>query len=371
MKFIHLSDLHLGKSVLKRYFFEEQYEQLQSVVQYVLTHNIDAVLISGDIYDTKNPKKEAIALYSWFVNEVTQYVPLLAIAGNHDLAEIHDFASELLQKNKYYVAGQFQFPLPKVTFKGEEIVNIYLFPYVTVEDLNDYFYGKCSFETIQEGVSYVLEHTILNHNERNILLFHGFVTGRHDLLFTESERTTTLGTAQAIDYHIFSDFDYVALGHLHRYQRVETSNSYYSGSLYWYSDMESTHDKGMIELTITPDNMDVSFVPLEPTRRFIKAKGTLYELLNHEPTDDYVVVELTEDIEDSNIKEMLKPIFPNILRIIQPDVYENQIEDDELFNFNTDLEQQIKQYYTQRYQEEMDDTMEKMLQQVFKEMEEI
>lgn len=371
MKLLHIADLHLGKTLNKQSFLFEQYEALKEVVTTIERDDIAGVIVAGDIYDTKNPKREAIALYSWFVQEVTKRVPLFSIAGNHDLGELHQFATDLLDQVNYHTAGKFSFPLPCYELQhDDENVMIHLFPYVTLEDLNDYFSeDTLKFETLQEGIEWVMQHTTWT-SGRHLLVFHGFVTGRHDLLRTDSERETTVGTAQAIDYHLFDAFDYVALGHLHRKQRVEKSHAYYSGSLYWYSESEANHDKGMLEIDLKQDgDSDVQFLPFHPIKRVKKIEGTLAELLQMDEEDDYVIIQLTEAVQDKNVKEILHPHFPNLLRIQQPEQYRLFLEEEDHFDFNTTMEEQIKQYYKQMYDEEMDDDIEMRLNQVFKEME--
>ena len=92
MKFLHLSDLHLGKRVYGYSMLEDQRAILEQIVRLAKEQQVDAVLIAGDIYDKTVPPGEAVQLFDWFFTALCrEQITVLAISGNHDSGERLDF----------------------------------------------------------------------------------------------------------------------------------------------------------------------------------------------------------------------------------------------------------------------------------------
>lgn len=137
MKFIHLSDLHIGKHLYHYNMKEDQEHILEEVIGYTEKLRPDAVVIAGDIYDKSVPSAEAVAVFDDFLtrlSSVSPQVSILIIAGNHDSAQRLDYASRLLGSRGIYIAGKApeteKEHLKKVVLKDEYgPVNFYLLPF--------------------------------------------------------------------------------------------------------------------------------------------------------------------------------------------------------------------------------------------------
>ena len=132
MRFLHLGDLHFGKVIHSFSMIEDQQYVLEQVKQYIQTYQPDAVLLAGDIYDRSVPPAVAVSLYSRFLKEVLidLKTPILAVAGNHDGADLVNFGSELFESANYYVAGHYTKEVKKVVLKDDHgPVNFYLIPF--------------------------------------------------------------------------------------------------------------------------------------------------------------------------------------------------------------------------------------------------
>ena len=108
MNLLHLADLHLGKRVNGFDLLPDQRYILEQVLDLCTAHNVQAVALAGDIYDTALPPAAAVLLLDWFLTELAhRNISVLAIAGNHDSAERLDYAAGLLSNQQVYLAGQF------------------------------------------------------------------------------------------------------------------------------------------------------------------------------------------------------------------------------------------------------------------------
>ena len=100
MRFLHLSDLHLGKRVCEFSMLDDQRYILEEILSLLDTHPVDAVLLAGDLYDKPVPPAEAVRLLDWFLTELAdRKLPVFAISGNHDSAERIAFGAHLLARS--------------------------------------------------------------------------------------------------------------------------------------------------------------------------------------------------------------------------------------------------------------------------------
>ena len=120
LNLLHLADLHLGKRVNGFDLLPDQRYILEQVLDLCTAHNVQAVALAGDIYDTALPPAAAVLLLDWFLTELAhRNIPVLAIAGNHDSAERLDYAAGLLSNQQVYLAGQFTSAPRRVILQDE------------------------------------------------------------------------------------------------------------------------------------------------------------------------------------------------------------------------------------------------------------
>ena len=133
MKIVHTADWHIGKIVNEYSMIEDQKYYLDKLVELLREQEIEALIISGDIYDRSVPPAEAVELLDTILSKIILElkIPVLAIAGNHDSAERLSFGNKLLTDKGLYIEGNFSGEVKKVTLKDEfGNVNFYLLPYV-------------------------------------------------------------------------------------------------------------------------------------------------------------------------------------------------------------------------------------------------
>lgn len=317
MKLLHMSDLHLGKRFYNLSFLSLQKDILQDILYCIDTHAITTVLLSGDIYDKPVPPEEAVTLFDWFLTQLAERdLTVCMISGNHDSPERLQFGSGLLQKNRIHIAGAFQGTLHTVTLSdayGD--LQIAMLPYVKPVQLAA-CYPEQSFTTLTEGIQYVLHQTPPDPNCRSILLYHGFVLN-NGTMPNESESEIQLGGMQLVNDDIFQDYDYVALGHIHKPQWVQKNRIRYSGSLMKYSFSECLQHKSVTILDMQEKgNCTVTMVPLTAKQDMRIIYGPCKELLEHAvPSEDFIRAELTDLELIPNAIEKLRAVYPNLLEL--------------------------------------------------------
>ena len=227
MRFLHLSDLHLGKRVCEFSMLDDQRYILEEILSLLDTRPVDAVLLAGDLYDKPVPPAEAVRLLDWFLTELAdRKLPVFAISGNHDSAERVAFGAHLLAGSQVYVSPVFEgapAPIPFTDAYGP--VDIYLLPFLKPAMVR-HIYPDEPIESYNDALGCVLRRCAPDPARRSVLVAHQFVAGA---AACESEEPS-VGGLDCVDAALFDGFDYVALGHLHSPQKVGRDTLRYCGT---------------------------------------------------------------------------------------------------------------------------------------------
>lgn len=340
MKLFHLSDLHLGKRVYAFSMLRDQRYVLEQVCALAEKHQLDGILLSGDLYDKPIPPVEAVQLLDEFLTKMQQMgIAVYAISGNHDSAGRVDFGSRILQQQNLHICGAFDGKLYHVSKEdafGE--IHFYLLPFLKPATVSAFREGGESL-TYAEAVKWALETMDIDTTKRNVLLAHQFVTWKGTAEESDSE-TKTLGGVDEMDASLFFDFDYVALGHLHSPQRIGRDTIRYGGSPLKYSFSELRQKKGVTLVEIQEKgNITTEFLPLEPLHPLREIKGTLADLLEAAEeaggSEDYVRAILTDEGAVYDPVGRLRVYYPNLMTLEMAQRGERQ----EDFSLRLDQEQ--------------------------------
>lgn len=340
MKLFHLSDLHLGKRVYAFSMLQDQRYVLEQVCALAEKHQLDSILLSGDLYDKPIPPVEAVQLLDEFLTKMQQMgIAVYAISGNHDSAGRVDFGSRILQQQNLHICGAFDGKLYHVSKEdafGE--IHFYLLPFLKPAIVSAFREGGESL-TYAEAVKWALETMDIDTTKRNVLLAHQFVTWKGTAEESDSE-TKTLGGVDEMDASLFFDFDYVALGHLHSPQRIGRDTIRYGGSPLKYSFSELRQKKGVTLVEIQEKgNITTEFLPLEPLHPLREIKGTLADLLEAAEeaggSEDYVRAILTDEGAVYDPVGRLRVYYPNLMTLEMAQRGERQ----EDFSLQLDQEQ--------------------------------
>lgn len=259
MKILHTSDWHLGHRLHEQSQYEEQYLFLNWLENYIQNEKIDILLVAGDIFDTGAPSAQSQKLYYDFLVGLkkTGCKHILITGGNHDAPGTINAPKELLHALSIDVVGKASEHIEDEVFEitvGNEKVIIAAVPYLRDQDVRRAVAGE-SFELIGDRYKMAL----INHytevagycqslktdSTPIVAMGHLFAIGG---ITSDSEQSIYVGSLGDIGAKDFPDsFDYVALGHLHRPQRVgKPDRIRYSGSPYCLSFSEIGHLKSVV-----------------------------------------------------------------------------------------------------------------------------
>ncbi len=319
MKLIHLSDLHIGKRVNEFSMLKDQEEILLKIIEIIDNELPDGVIIAGDVYDKSVPSGEAVRLFDDFIYRLSKRkLQVYVISGNHDSPERISFGSRVFCSSGIYMSNVYDGTAQKVSFDDNYgTVDIYMLPFIKPAHVRRYYPDEeiSSYtDAIKVGL---IDRVKLNDKNRNVLITHQFVTGASR---SESE-DISVGGSDNVDANVFSDFDYVALGHIHGPQNIGRETIRYCGTPLKYSFSEAKHEKSVTVLELLDKGqVNLKYIPLIPSRDMRELRGTYMEITNKENYEgtnvhDYVHITLTdeEDIPDALAK--LRVIYPNIMKL--------------------------------------------------------
>lgn len=369
MKFLHLGDLHLGKTLSDFDLIEDQRYILDQILHIAEKESIDGVFIAGDVYDKSIPSEAATKLLDYFMIKLAQKeIKVFMVSGNHDSDDRLNYGSTLFASNQIFISAVFDGTIHKQSFaNGDTEIDIYMLPFVKASQVRHYFPDE-DIECYDDAVRTIIKNMSINPQNKNILVAHQFVAGTGEdpeLAGSESVGTQSVGMVEKIGYTCFDDFDYVALGHIHSPQRVGRDEIRYSGSPLKYSLSEANNEKSVPLITVSAEEkVKIELVPLKPMRDMRHIKGTLKELLdkkNVKAPEDFIYATLTDEDVINDAMGIFQQVYPNTVRIDYDNSHTKEIEQVDISRIaeNKSFPELIGDFYRQMYgceitEEEMD-----------------
>lgn len=364
MKILHTSDWHLGMSAGTKSLEEDQRFFFQQLYEIIEKERVDIVLVAGDIYDSSVSNADAIALY----NEVTTKIcgemqkKMVIIAGNHDGAARLASCRELLKEAGLYVTGRLAREITPIVVGNAAI---YPIPFFNKEEVSALFPEYKKEITSQEKAMMTVCDEIrktMDRTKKNIVMAHALIVNAE---LSESDRSARVGFATAVSKEVFADFDYVALGHIHKPQIIDT-HIRYSGSPVKYSfGAEEKQDKYVI--LIDTETMEQKEIPLQLLHDRKTVEGCYEEIIGREDlTEDYLRLKITDRYAGLELMAELKERFPYLLEIYG----KNLEEQEELSALTVDELQTLdefdimKKFFAENFAYEPDENQLRMFRDV-------
>lgn len=318
MKFIHLSDLHLGKRVNEYSMLEDQEYILKEIIHIIDAEKPDGVMIAGDVYDKSVPSAEAVQLFDNFLVQLAKRkLEVFVISGNHDSPERMAFGSRIMDAGGIHISPAYQGELVSYSMHDEYgAVDVYLMPFIKPAQVRRFCEDEITSYT--DAVRFVISKLNINAENRNVLVTHQFVTGS---VRSESEEISVGGSDQ-VDADVFEPFDYVALGHLHSPQNCGSERIRYCGTPLKYSFSEAKDRKSVTVVELAKKGtVSYQTIDLIPQHDLVELRGTYAELTLksfYEGTtwqEDYTHITLTdeEDIPDAIGK--LRAVYHRLMKL--------------------------------------------------------
>jgi DNA repair protein SbcD/Mre11 len=323
-RFLHIADLHLGRTLHQVRLLEDQRYALEGILSIIrdAAPKIDAVLIAGDVYDRSVPPAEAVTLLNWFIDEVanTLGVQVVMIPGNHDSAERMGFMAGLTKEVVHIAPPADAHPSPLIIHDEHGPLDIFALPFLDPPLIRS-ITGDAAVKDQQTAMDAMVERMIAQSTSaRRVLVAHAFVND--DLESAEesdSERALYVGGSSVVDAQSLSQFNYVALGHLHRPQTIGSPRIQYAGSLLKYSKSEADHKKSVTLIQIDADGVVATERVPMPIRRDLRVKRGLFETLMAEEDvqpKDYIFFELENRDPISEVMNRLRETYPNAVHLM-------------------------------------------------------
>jgi exonuclease SbcD len=369
LRFVHLADLHIGRSLGEIDLIDDQRRALESVVRCVGRVRPDAVLVAGDVYDKSTPSERAVELADDFFTALTDLCgAVCVIGGNHDSQERLSFARRILFKRGLYIAGSYQGRMERVECADAAL---WLMPFFRPREAAP-LVGPFEPMTFDGAVRAALSREKVDPARVNVLLAHQFVVaGQGEEETSESEmELTSVGGAEMVNVRAFDAFDYVALGHLHAPQRVGRDGVRYAGSLLKYSASEARHVKSVVVGEVTQGGLSVSLEPVCAPRDLRVVKGTLEALTSPVAAsagnrEDLMHVTLTDPLLSPDALSRLRQYYPNIFRMeyAPPDAGQRALNRRRALS----AREMFREFYRDRTGADLDDAMAEYMDEVFDE----
>lgn len=324
MKLMHLSDLHLGKRVNEFSMLEDQTYILNKIIHIIDEEQPSGIILAGDIYDKPIPPAEAVELFDDFLYKLSQReLNVFIISGNHDSAERISFGSRLFDKAGIHLSPVYNGNISPIELSDDfGKINIYMLPFIKPVHVRRYFPDE-EISSYTDAMSIVINNMHIDTDARNILVTHQFVTGSSR---TESE-DISVGGSDNVDASVFKDFDYVALGHIHRSQSCGSEYIRYCGTPLKYSFSEANDTKSITVIDIKEKgNIKLDFIPLTPLRDMVEIKGKYNEIMLKDfyegstLKNDYLHITLTDEDDILDVITRLRVVYKNIMKLD----YDNQ-----------------------------------------------
>lgn len=316
MKFLHTADWHIGKVLHKQDLHEDISLFFDWLEQYIISEHIDVLLVSGDIFDLANPANRDTTLYYNFLRRLSLTgVYTIITGGNHDSISLLNAPSALLQALNITVIGgvpdDFEKQLIPIYSKDEQLCAVVVaVPFLRDRDLRlsvsaDLSLDKSKIIPIaikQHYDSLVSKARELYGDVPLIGMGHLFMQGS---MISDSERDIHVGNLAGLERKMISDaIAYMALGHIHKPQRIDKLDHIrYSGSPIYLDFSESGYEKIVVVVNVDNNNtLDIKSVRLPKFRNLIRTSGTVDEVKSYIdsysddlPLPAFAEVEITED----------------------------------------------------------------------------
>ncbi|MFD7515693.1 exonuclease SbcCD subunit D [Streptomyces niveus] len=322
MRFLHTSDWHLGRSFHRVSLLDAQAAFLDHLVASALTHEVDAVLVAGDVYDRAVPPLSAVELFDRALHRLAEArVPTVMISGNHDSARRLGVGAGLIDHAGIHLrTDPARCATPVVLADAHGDVAFYGLPYLEPALVREEFKAaKAGHEAVLTAALDRVRADLARRPDgtRSVVLAHAFVAGG---AASDSERDITVGGVSAVPTGTFDGVDYVALGHLHGAQAL-TERVRYSGSPLAYSFSESDHRKTMWLVDLGPGGeIDATRIDCPVPRPLARVRGALADLLDdpaltrHE--EAWIEATLTDPVRPADPMARLAERFPHTLSLV-------------------------------------------------------
>ncbi|WP_122820447.1 exonuclease SbcCD subunit D [Varibaculum vaginae] len=358
MKLIHTSDWHVGRTLYGEDLSAAHRQFFSFLTQLVRDEHVQAVMVSGDIFDRAIPSLESLEIVSQALTELTALTAVILTPGNHDSAERLGFLSPYVRGNLHLRTSIADISSPVEISTPSETLRIWGLPYLNPDMVRTSLYdglfsannpeSRANIEDGDAPMQLPRSHEAvvaaamrrvgkaqhrLRPVDRTMVMAHAFAVGG---TASDSERDITVGTVQSVPLRVFESYgkpdselssdlsapDYLALGHLHVPQKLHTQHSVgrYSGSPITFSFSECHTPKSVVLLETRDPNLDPQLIPTPVYRPVGRIKDSFANLISNPKYEEYtqywLEITVTDPQRPNFMVSKLKQRFPKALAIL-------------------------------------------------------
>lgn len=319
MRILHTADLHLGRQFNGISLDEDHQAVLDQIIQIILAHRPDVLVIAGDVFDRAAPPASAVRQLNAFLTRVAHETAtaVVMIAGNHDSGDRIGAMSIMTDAGRALIRGPVaadEHPLVLEDAHGPVAFSALPFSY-------EYAARECFRDESIDAPEDVLRAQIaaarrhVPDGARWVVVAHGFVAGAN---ISESERSLVrVGGIETVGSDVFDGAHYVALGHLHRPQSAGAAHIRYAGAPLAFGFDEWCEPKSISLVDLDADGFaTIQEIPCVPLRGVRVMRGKMADIVLNDPSPDFVKVVLTDDAPLIDPMKRLREVFPNACQLV-------------------------------------------------------
>ncbi len=333
LRFMQVSDLHIGKKLRERPLDEDQAHILHQIVMAAKENKVDGLIVAGDVFDDGSvPTAESMRIFDRFLNELADNeVETYIISGNHDSMSRLAFAKSFMATRGIHIVSSPEEGIVTYSKHSDGLtVDICMLPFVKPAHVRR-MYPDEEIRDYNDAVRAVIAHSEFEPGKRfRILVTHQFVTASGIPPERSDSEKVIVGNTENVDASLFDMFDYVALGHIHKAQDVGSERIHYCGTPLKYSKSEWRDQKGATIIDIDSDGFTKHRIPLVPLRDVRVVEGPLQGIIDAAKGDpgsgDYVYVKLTDS--PMNAMARLREVFPMVVSLETPEFGTEHLDED-------------------------------------------
>ena len=325
MRLIHTSDWHLGRTLHGESLLEHQATFLDWLLDQAVTHQADAVVVAGDIYDRAVPPQDAVELLDKTLAAFAgARIPMVLTSGNHDSAIRLGFGSALTEQAGIHLRTSVaDITRPVIVTDAHGETGIYGIPYLLPDAVMDELGAERSHASVlAAAAARIREDAARRGLSRTVVLAHAFVTNAEP---SESERDIRVGGIGDAPAAVLAGCSYLALGHLHGQQEVpvpkSSTKARYSGSPLAFSFSENQVKSVTLAEIDGAGTAATKLLPAPVPRPLRQVRGRLADLLARASTDladlagAWVKVVLTDQVRPAAPMERLREKWPHTIAL--------------------------------------------------------
>lgn len=319
MRILHTSDWHIGRTFHGHSTLDALRGVLDELTAQVRAHDVDVVIVAGDVFDSATPAAACYTLLSDALRGIADAgARVVVTSGNHDSAARLGFQAGLLRDGIHVLTDPDAVGTPLTIDDAHGPVHLYGIPYLEPALLRHRWEGVRTQAAVLGRAMDLVRADLAERGGRSVAIAHCFAAGVEPT--PHLERDIQQGGLDVVPLSTFDGVDYMALGHIHGRQRL-AENVRYAGAPLHYSFGEGDKPRGSWLVDLDADGLStVEWLALPVPRRLVTLRGPLADILADEAyadaEDAWVCVEYTDDLPEADPLRRLQQRFPFCAKVV-------------------------------------------------------